>query len=365
MTSENVLDYSTTDAPTLGKRLKPWLRRILGVVITLAIFVWMFKPVYKQWDLVKEPILKTDWRLFFLASAMFAAFLFIFRVLSWRWIVEGLGHKLPLAPATRIWSTSELARYLPGAIWQVVGRVYLVRPYGVSGPVCSTSQLLELTVFLLANVLVAVSCLVFQGTKLPDSTASKSLYFFALLIPTLLILIHPTVFYGLLNKLMGRLNKPQIVQRLSGQNLIKLTLWAILGLLWQALAIWLIVHGPLHLGIRKWWIVAGAYGLAWCSGFIAFWAPGGLGVREAVFMMVMSHILPKKLRVDIFHSPEALAAFLAFLGVLLRLWATTGELMLTSLAYSFDFKGAMGKTKPPVDEIPIDRSPTAPEHVAQ
>ncbi len=325
----------------------------------------MFKPIYKQWDQVKETILKTDWRNFFLAAAMFAAFLFIFRVLSWRWIVEGLGHKLPLAPATRIWSTSELARYLPGAIWQVVGRVYLVRPYGVSGAVCSTSQLLELTIFLLANVLVAVSCLVFQATKLTDPTARRCLFCFALLIPILFVVIHPKVFYGLLNRVMRRLGKPPIIQRLSGGNLTKLILWSILGLLWQAFAIWLLVHGPLQLKLAKWWIVAGAYGLAWCAGFLAFWAPGGLGVREFVFMMVMEFTLPKPLRERIFqHNHEALVGFLAFLGVLLRLWATTGELILTSLAYAFDFKGAWGSNRKNAATIVANLPKTTSERAA-
>ena len=55
----------------------------------------------------------------------------------WRRILIGFGHYLPVAPATRIWSTSELARYLPGVIWQVAGRVYLVKPYGVRGSVCT------------------------------------------------------------------------------------------------------------------------------------------------------------------------------------------------------------------------------------
>ena len=76
---------------------------------------------------------------------------------------QGLGHELPIAVTTRIWSSSELARYLPGVIWQVVGRVYLIKPYGVSGTVCSTSQVLELTIFLLANVLLAVGCLTWFG----------------------------------------------------------------------------------------------------------------------------------------------------------------------------------------------------------
>ena len=84
-----------------------------------------------------------------------------------------LKYRVPLAPAVRIWSTSELARYLPGVIWQVVGRIYLVKPYGVRGSHCSASQVLELVIFLLANMLVAVACLVWLGIKSMDGLAER------------------------------------------------------------------------------------------------------------------------------------------------------------------------------------------------
>src|SRR5207237_8167390 len=94
----------------------------------------------------------------------------------------------------RIWSTSELARYLPGSIWQVVGRVFLVRPYGVSGSICSTSQILELCVFLLANVLIAAACLLWFGAKI-DLAARTWLRTALLLVPALALVLPPKFFY--------------------------------------------------------------------------------------------------------------------------------------------------------------------------
>src|SRR4051812_26823004 len=40
-------------APTLpAKRRFAWLRRSVGVLVTLAIFVWILRPVYQKWDQV-------------------------------------------------------------------------------------------------------------------------------------------------------------------------------------------------------------------------------------------------------------------------------------------------------------------------
>ena len=324
-----------------------WLRRGLGLGITLAIVAWILKPIVLQWDQVKEPVSRTSWPRVLLASVMFCAFLFLFRALCWRRILIAFGYRLPIAASTRIWSTSELARYLPGIIWQLVGRAYLVRPYGVSGSVCSASQVLELAIFLLANVLLALGCLTWLGIKTFPSPIVRAWLFAAMgLVPVLVVLVHPRVFYRLTNYLMARLGKPAVAGRLRFHQLGMLLIWSVLGLVCQSLAIWIVVKGPLHLQFTKWWVVAGAYSLAWCAGFLAFWAPGGIGIREAVFIAAMEFALPPRVKAQ-FHDPRVLLGFLAFLSVLLRVWATTGELMLAAIAYGCDYRGALGRDDAP------------------
>jgi uncharacterized membrane protein YbhN (UPF0104 family) len=295
---------------------RPWLKRALSFFITLAIFALMMRPVARNWDQVAPRVKSIHWGLFVAAAAMFALFLFAFRALAWRKILAGFGYRLPIPAATRIWSTSELARYLPGVIWQVVGRVYLVRPYGVSGTVCSVSQILELIVFMLANILLALSCLIWFGTKM-DPAAKKYLYLAMALVPLLMLLLHPRVFYTLLTRYMTARRKRLPERRVRGKTLTLLTLWAVLGLIWQGLALWILTHDPLGLPIAKWWIVAGCYCLAWCAGFVAFWAPGGLGVREVVFVGALMFALPPNIRAN-FGDKTVLFAFLAFLGIVLR-----------------------------------------------
>ena len=326
--------------------LSSWLRPVAGVVITLAIFAWMSKPIIGNWNSFKSHVFEISWGRLVVASVMFASFLFIFRALSWWRILVGFGHRLPIAPTVRIWSTSELARYLPGVIWQVVGRAYLVRPYGVSSGVCSASQILELVIFLLANVMMAITCLLWNGTKHLHGAARGWMFCAMALVPILFFLVHPRVFYTLLNRIMRRLKKPPIVHQMPFRTLLWLLVWAMLGLMWQSLAIWVITAGPLGLQFTKWWVVAGAYSLAWCAGFLSVWAPGGIGVRELVFVTAMRLVVPAPVR-ERFNNPAALVGFLAFLSVLLRLWVTAGELILAAAAYALDAKGALGQSDAP------------------
>src|SRR5207249_3601361 len=140
--------------------------------------------------------------------------------MSWRKALKGFGYKLPHGAAARIWATSELARYLPGAIWQVVGRVYLCKPYGVPKEIVATSQILELCIFLYANVLLAGACLLWFGQKVLATSHARPWLIAALaLVPGLALLLHPKTFYGVANAILRRVGKEPIVKRLRGRKL--------------------------------------------------------------------------------------------------------------------------------------------------
>jgi hypothetical protein len=320
----------------LWKRAKPWLRRAFGLAITVAIFWYILKPIRRQWPVVREQIFETDPLRFALAVTMFTLFL-LFRAITWRRILIGLGHRLPVAPAVRIWSTSELARYLPGAIWQIMGRIYLVRPYGVSGSISSTSQVLELAVFLLANVIIAASCFLYFGVKVSQEARPWLIVCFGL-VPLLGAILHPTIFYGVVDRILAKLKKPKFVERLGGWALLRMLGRTLAAILWQNLAVFILVQPVLGLQWAHWWTVSAAYCLAWCAGFLAFWAPGGIGVRELVFIAAMRLVLPERIREQL--AGDNGIALLGFLAILLRLWTVVGELLLAGIAHSLDYRGA-------------------------
>lgn len=321
------------------KASKPWLKRMLTVGITAYLFYLILHPVIDNWAKIEPFVSQVRPINFVTGVVMFSVFLFVFRVFSWWSILRALGHELPVAPTTRIWSTSELARYLPGVVWQVVGRIYLVKPYGVPGAVCSTSQVLELIIFLLANVIVAVGCLSYYGIKYFDGASRWWLIALMGLLPFLFLLLLPSVFYKLMGRVLGWFKKPPLEARVPAKTLMGLLLWNIIGLIFMTFAIWLIVSGPLDLPLSKWWILGGSYCLAWCAGFLAFWAPGGLGVREIVYKALLVGLMTQKIKAGM--DADGLDGFARLLAMVLRIWATAGELLLVVIAYMLDIRGAL------------------------
>jgi glycosyltransferase 2 family protein len=334
---------------------RPWYlhKRVYGLPLMLLIFAMMLWPVIKKWGKVRPFIAKTDLATFFFACGIFAIFLFA-RSLIWRRILKGFGHDLPLAPATRIWISSELARYVPSSVGQFIGRVMMAKPYGVPRRVVLSSQILELSAFLLANVILAVACLAFNVAKI-DGKARPWMLLTICLAPTLALFLHPKIFYPIVN----RFATEPITKRPSGRILIALLFGSLVALIWQSIAIWLLTHEALHLEWQHWWYVAGAYCLAWIAGFLSFLSPGGLGVREAVFYFALRAILPSHIKDQFGADRDTFNTYIEFLAVLLRLWTIVGELILWSTFNALDWRGATGRPDAP------GRVPTAPTPAAE
>ena len=328
---------------------KPWVRGTTTVLLIAAIGYWLGPKMATYWAIIEQRAGTISKPLFAVSAVMFALFLFGVRALSWRRILIGLGHRLPVPAAVRIWSTSELARYVPGAVLQVAGRVYLARPYGVGVATCAASQVLELAIFLLANILVGVGCLAFYGVRNVHGAARVWMIALSAVVPLLALMLHPRIFYGAIDAAMRRLGKPATRKRLPANLLFKLLLWAVLGLLWQSVALYLIVARPLGLQPGKWYVVAGSYCLAWCAGFLVVVSPAGIGVREPVFVLAMQFALPPNVR-HAFSNKGQLDSLLLFLSGLIRLWTVAGELILAAVAYGGDYRGALGRVRQqPVD----------------
>lgn len=341
-------DY-TSRAEKVWSYMRPWLRRLLLVALLGLIFYYMLRPVAGRWDEVGAQVRQYEiWR-FGVAAVLFAAFLFFVRCITWLKMLKGFGHRIPLAAGTRVWVTGELARYLPGTVWQVLGRVHLIRPYGVSASVCSTSQILDIATFLLANLVLGMACLLWFWNKAADEGMRPYLLGGVLLLPMLTVLLVPKVFYGITNAVMRRLNKSPFSKhtRLRGKKLFKYFFTYLAGLLLQSLALWVLLGDALNIKIDHWWKLAGPYCLAWSAGFLlGWWAPGGIGVRELVFVGMVKLTMDAENRVGL-PEGQALVGYLVFCSVLMRLWTITGELLVASLAYAADWKGALGRPDAP------------------
>lgn len=245
--------------------------------------------------------------------------------LLWGRMVRALGGP-PLAPATtlRVFMVANLGRYVPGKVLQIAGLAYLARREGVPPTVATAAAILGQGVALLGATVVGLGA--FFG---PDPRW-RTLGWIGLGVVAVFVALTslpgPT---RILERAWLRLAGRKLPDGPDPANALDPedpggTLPALgggFGLRWTvayalnwglyAAAFWL-----LFLSLEGWATflqVGPAFAAAYVAGYIAVFAPAGVGVREASLVAFLAPVL----------APEPALA----LAVVARLWTTAVELV--------------------------------------
>jgi len=204
---------------------------------------------------------------------------------GWRAVLGALGHPRPLRLVVPWYYAGEIGKYLPGGLWPIVGRGELARRGGVPRGVAYSGVALSLGLLYLAAALVACALLPFALDELDGPLA------LVLLVPPLgVACLHP----ALSNRavaLAGRLLRRPLGVRVPGFA-------EALGLLLRYVPVWLLVGGATWSFARALNPDAGlarivlATAVSWLAGFVVVPVPGGVGVREVVFVALAGDLGP-------------------------------------------------------------------------
>ena len=232
----------------------------------------------------------------------------------WTALVRALGERIGLREGLPVWLVSNLARYIPGKVWQLSGMVYLARRRGLRAvPAVGASLLLQLLV-LATGILILILTLPTEAAALGGSGLEIVLAAAAAAIVAFFLSPLFDAAYAKGGQLLKQSVPPE---RLSiRQKLLfgvgTLACWALYGA-----AFWLFVAGTAGRNLP--FLTAVGICLAgYLGGFLAFFTPGGLGVREGLYTLLLGAYLP---------ASVALAV-----ALLARVWATLVELALAGLA---------------------------------
>jgi uncharacterized membrane protein YbhN (UPF0104 family) len=197
------------------------------------------------------------------------------------------GRGLPRRRLMAVWSKSMLARYVPGNLLMVVGRVVLGREAGVPGRVSLAASVYEQVFVLAVSAIASVGLLLSVG----DVGENPWLWVVAF-VPFGLVLLHPRVFERVSNALLRRFGRPELEDFLSVRQVVAfMCLYAVAtGML--GFSVWATVRGLAGPDVGSPLYVASGFLLSFVVSMLAFVFPSGLGVREGVLALVLARDLP-------------------------------------------------------------------------
>jgi len=249
--------------------------QLLVAVVVLALVARTIAANWSSYRSLSVDLrLQPGWLLLSLASLVAVSAL---QIESWRRILAGWAQSLRFLPGARIWFLANLGRYVPGKVWSVAGMVVLAEQEGVQRWAAAASA-----VAVQAVGLGTAAALVAAAT--PHAASPLRLAGAVLVALGTVGLLAWKGALARLGRMVGataewRALPPGAV--LAGSGLTFLS-WCVYGV-----AFWALGRGlglPPALPLID---AAGVFALGYILGLLALFAPGGLGIREGVFYVLL------------------------------------------------------------------------------
>lgn len=289
------------------------LRRIGGLLAGLVIVAFLAVAVIGGWNRVASYRWQLDVGFLALAVVCVGSWMTL-TGFGYVMILERLAdQRLPRARLVSIWSRSWLARYVPGNVMMVAGRVVLGREVGISGRVSLAASVYEQVFILGAAAIASVAVLLDVG----DLGQGPWLWLLAAL-PLGMVVLHPRLFKPLSNAILRRFRREPLEVFLSFREVAQMLALYALAQGVAGIGVWAVVRafaGPQAGGPL---LVGAGFLLSSVIATLAFIFPSGLGVREGIFALVLARHLP---------GSVAIAS-----ATLVRLALTLGELAFAAVA---------------------------------
>lgn len=251
---------------------------IVGRVLTIVVVLLSFWFVWQQIQAGEIDVIDT---LINSEPVIFLSVLCIFGVITlspivWKFLMLGSGANVSYRMCFAIWWTTNIAKYVPGKVSLIAGRVYVARRYGKG--VVLESFVWELIISISSAVLAGLFLLDLEGI----STTTK-MALLSIAIASLFPIISPKATQKIVRKPFALLGRGEwdeettMTRRIYSITLVLMMIsWLLWGLAHKFILLGLGIDASLlHL--------IGAFSIAWLIGFSAFFLPAGLGAREGVF----------------------------------------------------------------------------------
>ncbi|MFH1841369.1 MAG: lysylphosphatidylglycerol synthase domain-containing protein [Candidatus Nealsonbacteria bacterium] len=291
------------------------ISKIIGFFIVVLIFYFLGKNLYLNWEQVKEYQISLNY-LYLIVSFILLSIAILGRGLVWKKIVDILepANDLGFLESVRISVFSQFGKYLPGKIFAPAGMIYLTRSKNISKKNLYLSVIFDaffpiISAFILSLLLIGLFFNYEVG------------FFNFYLIGFLAILVgfaitHPWIFQYLVKMFLKILKKEQVDFNFtfSWFNRIKIISFYSLTHFLIGLGFFFLINSITYFPLENLLSSAGIYILAGVLGLVAFFIPGGLGVREGVLVLFLQFYFPLNVAI--------------LISLLARIWSTLVDIFL-------------------------------------
>jgi hypothetical protein len=252
------------------------------VVLAGAVLYFVGHSMARNWDDIRRSgaVISVDPAALAVSAGITLA-TYALLISAWRAVLLGWGERLPYPRAARIWCVSNLARYVPGRIWQVAGMAAMAQRAGISPWAAAGSAVVVQLLAVATGALVTGIAAPHAGKPLLVAGAGIAA---AALAAALAWPPATRLLSSFLRRLSGRDLRLEPVA--PGPLLLST---AVTTLAWVAygLALYFFVQGVLGEARLSVFTAVGAFTASYLVGLLLVFTPGGLGAREGTIYVLL------------------------------------------------------------------------------
>ena len=254
-----------------------WGAQLVVVVVSLA---YLSARVNGVSDFVRSRPIGYIWLVWALVLAVVDVFV---GALAWCLILRGFSQPVGLLDGTKVHIYTNLAKYVPGYAWQMVGKAYSTSQIGVSPRIIAAAMAFELVDLVVLGLGLSLSINPQIGL-LPGAQAAG----WTVLLRAVGLVILAAAFLAVpiasafLKRRLGTMVQGPLFEAI----VLSLGGWLLMGL-----TFWLVGLAVIPLSISVLPLFINALIVSVLAGLAVVFVPGGIGVRESIMVLILSPII--------------------------------------------------------------------------
>jgi hypothetical protein len=269
--------------PPRSKRVRLAIQ--LGVAV--LVFGFLVLTVVQQWAEIKDKGVHFH-VLWLIPAFVILPIFYALNAVGWDLILRFLGYRLGARRAQVAWGQPLLARYVPGSVLYVLGRVLLSERAGVPRRLTIASIVYEQALQATSAIVVAAYFMISH----PDLQDQPLRWGVLVLIPLLIALMHPRVFGPICNRVLRAFGREPLPAVISLRGVIAVLAFYTLN--WGVIAVGLycVARSVSTISASDILVVGSAQAVGYVAALVTLVAPAGLGVRDAAFAWAVKVAAP-------------------------------------------------------------------------
>jgi len=253
----------------------------LALVVVLAVYA-----VASQWDDIVAAVSGMN-PLLLLGSLVAGVIYVLLTMLAWRVLLADMGTTLPLSAAFRVFFVSQLGKYMPGGVWNILAAAELGADHDIPRRRSVSVMAVTVIVSIVTGAALAVVTMPFASERLRDSYGWVSWT-----LPVFVVMLLPPILNRLLALVFRLTGRPPLEHPVSWSGIGACTVWTLVAWAVAGVQVWLLAIGIGMAGTPATLALCiGGYAMAWTVGFLIVFVPAGAGVREGVLGLVLAGAL--------------------------------------------------------------------------